>query len=428
MAIIFFRYHERISREIRKARIYLVFDEYFFDFDLILGVFQQHLFDTAITTGPLLRAITDLRIATIWNPEITPEVIDDKIRWLFRYLPRVQLRNIHFYGFRCGLVFGCLASYESEMRDRRSRRLERGSAAVSAASTTIANIPSINGVPVGSLVEPVTTGIRGLILGSLSRRRQLLASGVGRVEYLFLTHIFEEADEGLLASYTNDRAPRDDSGSPVPAYTPKELACFKESAWRAFKLVMNDEGHTIGFQLPPEVFEIRPGEERQADKTSDKFPRISVDNWNDIPYFDDDDDGSDADDPDCIQSGVQTDSDSGLNSNRRVKNASDPNGHADDIDQAGSGETAGTSPSSPPTPASLPSASPSLSLSSSSSSTPPPTTPSTEAGSTSTPKLNPASPTMSPFGPPAAESGDKQQAAIGSAGKGSGKEKRRQSM
>lgn len=253
-------------------------------FDDILEVCQEAIFlEACITTSSNFRAISHIlvnRICERSTPDISPEGIDEKLQFLFSDMPRVQEGNVRFYGIRCGLVYGSMAAYECEMRDKRTRWYQKGSAAVTGASTTIANIPSVNGVPVGSLVEPVATGIRGVVLDSLGRREKRLGAGVGLVEYRFLTQVIGEANQGLLASYRGDNVDRDLVGNPIPPYSPEQMVCFKEAAWEVFKLVMHDENRQIGIHLPREVLEMRPGIRHLTFRTRKKrrmYPLISSD-------------------------------------------------------------------------------------------------------------------------------------------------------
>ncbi|WOO85866.1 uncharacterized protein LOC62_07G009354 [Vanrija pseudolonga] len=226
---------------------------------------QNNIFSTGvITTDRGLRLVTRVlmnRAYEYGQEDITTEAIQDKLEYLFSTLPRVHKENLPFYGVRCGLVFGALAAHESNIRDRRSRKFRLGTAAVTGASSTAANVPSINGVPVGAIIEPVATGIRGTLVESFSRRQKRLGRGVTHVEYKFLTQVMEEANDGLVASY-NGSAPRDKEGNPLPAFTGQGIVKFKEAAWKAFKLVMNDETCEMGIDLPPDVLKVAP--EREA--------------------------------------------------------------------------------------------------------------------------------------------------------------------
>ncbi|WOO85867.1 uncharacterized protein LOC62_07G009355 [Vanrija pseudolonga] len=105
---------EIIARDVRKANLERLF--HFSVFDIVLRQCQEAIFEEgSVTASRLIRSITHIlvnRICERSTPDITAEGIDEKLRFLFSDMPRVQEGNMRFYGIRCGLVYGSMAAYE----------------------------------------------------------------------------------------------------------------------------------------------------------------------------------------------------------------------------------------------------------------------------------------------------------------------------
>ncbi|KAL1405522.1 hypothetical protein Q8F55_009159 [Vanrija albida] len=279
-------YSETVPQDLSRSNVYQLISRWFFW--LALRRVQEDLFlvDSITSTSWHIRSVCKLLSLSL-QPALgeVPHVntageIDRKLLDLFERLPREQPSNIRAYGFRCGIVFGVLASYESAARGRRSRKYLLGSAAVTGASSAIENLPNVNGVDVGKVMEPAATGVRGVLLEILGWRRQRLGAGVSLVEYMFLTHVIGQANEGLPGSYDRNKAIRDAEGNILPAFTGEQMRLFKETAWTVFQIVMNDEGHQIGFTLPPEALEAPQFAQSLSSKKRRKMglsPRLFVD-------------------------------------------------------------------------------------------------------------------------------------------------------
>lgn len=282
---------------------------------LQIGLFKQGYF----TTGDLVRSLTHLLIDQIFEPlgapDITPEGINDKIFQLFAQFPRHAKHNIQFYGIRCGLVYGAMAVYESEMRDRWPRKFQRGSSTVIGASATTRRLRTIHGEPVGTLIQPAVTRILGVVLDSFGRKGlkhrkdrkgrkgRHLAADVGQVHHQvhhqvdhqvhhqvhhqvdhqihhrFLSQVIGEANQGLLASYGAHPVYREE-GDMIPPYSPEQLECFKQTAWEMFQFVLNEEGRTVDFKLPPTALEapqLKRWLNPKSLQSKDIFPLVSAD-------------------------------------------------------------------------------------------------------------------------------------------------------
>lgn len=251
MLHLFFPSADLISRDIRSAGLGPLLPRSFFW--TVLGQLQITTYKKGVLSGPRsFRPITHLLISKVFDStsaDITPEGIQRKLDLLFQTLPRLYREDLRFYAVRCGLVYGSLAAYESKARDRRTFKYEIAAAAVTGATSTLANIPTVSGVPVGKMIEPVATSVRGTLNYFFRRRQRHHGTGVGNVEHKFLVGVIGEANEGLLASYPPGQIPRDENRTPRPAFTPVQLAQYKQTAWQVFQFVMNEENCHINFQL-----------------------------------------------------------------------------------------------------------------------------------------------------------------------------------
>lgn len=282
MVKVFRMNHQGISLDIRNAGLGSLFHQYFIW--EVLTTLQQTTYLTAVPTSPTyILPISYLLISSVFDgafADITPTGIVDKINMLFHRLPRLHQHNMRNYAIRCGLVYGSLAAYESKARDRRVRKYEIAAAAVTGATVTVANIPTLQGVPVGKILEPASTGLRGALNNVFDRRRKHLGSGLGQVEYRFLIDVMEEANQGLVASFPEGLPPVDADGNPRPAYSSERLFQFKKTAWQVFQVIMNAECCQIGFKLPDKLLQEfshppQPLSKRQEDVNY--YPRISPD-------------------------------------------------------------------------------------------------------------------------------------------------------
>lgn len=271
-----------IRREICDPRLRRLLDPNFVE--LLFKREQDYLYTRGLLASPTSFAtITFFLVNSVFetrSADITPQGIRFKITRLFQLLPRVHDDNLRFYAVRCAIVYGSLAVFECRARDRRARRYKLASALVTDASEAIANIPTVNGVPVGKMIEPAATAVRGGLNSFFKQKQKHYSTGVSNVLNMFVLDVLGEATEGLLASYPPGAVERDADGNPLPAFSPSQLTVFKQSAWQVFQVIMNDENCEITLELekslllqPPKIVHAR----WPTKLTGTVYPRISSD-------------------------------------------------------------------------------------------------------------------------------------------------------